>query len=633
MYLLNLQTKSVFIRDEKKQSIMEAFIWLVFVFFLLLKTLCFQYFADLNTLSFYDRATFTMLIGTFASGLFITGIVLVISNKHRLVFLLVVDIILSLILLADCLYFKYYYNVITIPVLSHIGLLPSVGDSIKSLFDFRELFYFADIPLILAGILYFKSRNKYSGYIVRKLSTARRLVTGLVIIAISSGILYATYSFVPSNNFIYDNNHVVKSMGVYYFHYFDIKRYVKDNFLTDRSITKEEIEIINQYFEEKKQNEPVNKKYTNAALGKNLIVVQLEAIQGFVINRKFNGKEITPNLNAFINDSAYFDDFYFQIGGGNTSDAEFLTNTSLHPLSQGAVYFKYATNKYKSTARLLKEKGYNTYAFHANTPSFWNRTEMYKALGFDRFFNSNDYKIDEVLGWGLSDESFFMQSLDKIDTSKPFYGFFVTLSSHHPFMYFESYDNFDVGEYEDTFVGNYIKAAHYVDYAVGRFLYELKRRGLYDNSVIVIYGDHSAFTYSQKEMLEDFIDYKDCKVNWIQLQKVPCFIRFPGMDNTGIHHVTGGEIDILPTIANLMGLEVPYAMGNDLFNTEKGCVVLQNSTVITDDYIYLYDYDIVVNRMGYQIDAGKYIDFVHKRRQDLIVSDIIIRKNALKYLK
>ena len=170
--------------------------------------------------------------------------------------------------------------------------------------------------------------------------------------------------------------------------------------------------------------------------------MQLEAIQQFVIGTKFNGKEITPNLNKFINDSAYFENFYYQIGAGNTSDAEFLANTSLYPLNEGAVYFRFPANTYESTANLLKKQGYATYAAHANNPSFWNRMEMYKALGFDKFINSKSLVLDEFLGWGLSDMSFLKQSLNKIDVSRPFYGFFITLSSHYPFNYFEDYSGF-----------------------------------------------------------------------------------------------------------------------------------------------------------------------------------------------
>ena len=146
-------------------------------------------------------------------------------------------------------------------------------------------------------------------------------------------------------------------------------------------------------------------------------------------------------------------------------------------MRDGAVYFKFPTNIYESLPKMLKQKGYTSYVFHANNPSFWNRTEMYKAIGFDKFINSKNFVLDDQLGWGLSDKSFFRQSLEMIDASKPFYGFFITLSSHHPYNYFDDYDGFDVGDYEDTMTGNYVKAANYVDQAIGQLFDDLKQEG------------------------------------------------------------------------------------------------------------------------------------------------------------
>ncbi len=619
--------------SNKTVSKIEISLWLLFIVAIIYKTAHFQFSVNLNERTPSSDSTLCMLAGSLASALLIAAAVLLLSNKKRLTVLITVDIFMSVLLLADSLYFKYYYNVISVPVLAYIGLIPSVSSSVKSLFNPSDLLYFIDIPIMLAGIFFMKHRNKPEKNAISKLSLSTRLITAVLIIAASSGIFFTAYSKVPASNFIYDNNYVVNSLGVFYFHYYDCKRFINERIFADDDITTEEKARVEQFFVEKNSSQPEVIKYAGAAEGKNLIVIQLEAIQNLLINRKLDGREITPNLNSFINDSAYFDNFFYQIGGGNTSDAEFLTNNSLHPLFQGAVYFRYPTNKYESTAKLLKEKGYGTYVFHANTPSFWNRTEMYKAEGFDRFFNCNDYDIDETLGWGLSDRSFFRQSLDKFDTSKPFYSFFITLSSHHPFTYFKDYKSFDTGKYENTYLGNYLKGASYVDTVIGEFLEEIKERGLYDNSVIVIYGDHNGFTHTQTDILKEFIGYEDSEFNWIMLQKTPCFIRFPGMDNKGVQQITAGEIDILPTIANLMGIEAPHTIGNDLFNTEEGSVVLRNSTVITDKLVYLYKDGIVLDREGNTLVKDEYIDEIEKLQEQLNISDIIVKKNGLKAIE
>jgi predicted AlkP superfamily pyrophosphatase or phosphodiesterase len=189
---------------------------------------------------------------------------------------------------------------------------------------------------------------------------------------------------------------------------------------------------------------------------------------------------------------------------------------------------RYPGNFYYSLPKILKQQEYNTYAFHAFDSKFWNRTEMYKSIGFDTFFNGDSFVKDDFAGWdgkALSDKSFFAQSLDKIDSGKPFYGFFITLSSHHPFNYFNSY-SFDAGEYEDTYIGNYLKAANYADSALGQFIDGLKSKGLYDDALLVIYGDHSAVPKHLASELFKFTntDYSD--LNWTKLQKIP-LIRAP----------------------------------------------------------------------------------------------------------
>lgn len=349
-----------------------------------------------------------------------------------------------------------------------------------------------------------------------------------------------------------------------------------------------------------------------------------------------NGREITPNLNKLVRESLYFDNIYVQVAGGNTSDAEFMGNISLYPAKEGAAYFRFATNEYNTIAKELKKEGYNSYALHAYGPAFWNRTEMYKAVGFDTFISSNDYVMDEYIGWGgwaLSDDSFYRQSMDIIDVTKPFYSFFVTLSGHHPYSYFEDKQTFDVGKYDRTYFGNYIKAQNYADAAIGRFIQKLKDMGLYENSLIVIYGDHTGLPKTQAKELLEFLGLSESKVDWIKLQKVPLLIHCPGVEGE-IIDTTGGQIDILPMIANMMGFENYYALGKDLLNTQKGYAVLRNGSVLTDEYYYCSEDDTVYDmKTGEVLDKKDYEEEIQKYQKELRISDIILEKDALRKLK
>jgi lipoteichoic acid synthase len=623
--MVNLVSQSEKLNSAKRSPIVvEIILWILFAAALVIKCAHFQFSTKLNIKPYFSVFNTNMLIATLTSIMVILAITIAVFNKKRLLALFIIDLFLTTVIFADTIYYRYYYNAITIPVLYQIGLVGSLKDSIRSLLKAGDLIYIADIPLFIAGLFLIR---KITHVGIAKLFIVKRLILAVIILSVSFGLFQWSYSKSSSGVFTYDNNYVVNSLGVLYFHYYDVKRFIKDNFFTDRTLTASEKSEIDTYYSSRI---PSGDKYKGVAKGKNLIVVQIEAMQQFLINKKLGGKEITPNLNKFIKDSAYFDNYFYQIGPGNTADAEFLTNTSLYPLKEGAVYFVYPSNTYESTANTLKTQGYNTYALHANNPSFWNRTEMYKSMGFDKFINSNDFTLDEQLGWGLGDKSFFRQALSKIDTSKPFYGFFITLASHYPFNYFDNYPGFDAGKYDKTFLGDYIKAANYADQAIGSLFEELKSKGLYDNSVIVIYGDHYAVTEDHADQLQNFLGIINNPYNWAMLQKTPCFIHYPGMVNTGINHTICGEIDILPTIANLMDLKVPYALGKDIFNTDKGYAVLRSGSVITDDFTYLTSTGQVYDKKGNIIKNNVYNDIIKRYQHQLEVSDIILTKNALK---
>ena len=277
----------------------------------------------------------------------------------------------------------------------------------------------------------------------------------------------------------YSNNYIAKKFGVLYSHIDSTRLFISDLVIDDSKLTKEEADLVRKVYKDNSTKRSV--KYRGSASGMNLIVVQMEAIQEFVINRTINGREITPNLNRLAREGLYFENLYCQTADGNTSDAEFIFNTSLYPANEGAVFNLYFENTYHSLAQTLAAKGYDTVSFHGFKPEFYNRDVMHKKLGFKQFVNEEDFVLDDLAGWkcgALSDKSFFRQSLDIMDSMKePYYAFLITLSSHHPFTWFEDYD-FDVGKYEGTYLGNYLKAANYLDSSIGLFMEELERRGL-----------------------------------------------------------------------------------------------------------------------------------------------------------
>ena len=126
------------------------------------------------------------------------------------------------------------------------------------------------------------------------------------------------------------------------------------------------------------------------------------------------------------------------------------------------------------------------------TKRFLEQAEYVSMLGFDRFINMNDFNLNETFGMGLREKEFFEKSAAYLSTvNQPFYSFLVTLSSHHPFGLPQKYKKIQLQPaHKDTLFGRYIQVINYTDEAIGLSLEKLKEYGLYDNSIIALYGDH-----------------------------------------------------------------------------------------------------------------------------------------------
>ena len=184
--------------------------------------------------------------------------------------------------------------------------------------------------------------------------------------------------------------------------------------------------------------------YHGIAKERNLILVQMESIQDFVIGASYNGQEIAPNLTALLgNDTIYFDHYYQQIGKGGTSDAEFASLNSLLPVMYGQSYTLFQDDSFYGLPWLLRDQGYETAAMHGYIADFWNRNQAYPVQGFQHFYSEKDYTLtrENKVGWSIGDEDFFQQSISYMkQLSKPFFSFLITLTSHCPYDITEMYN-------------------------------------------------------------------------------------------------------------------------------------------------------------------------------------------------
>ena len=354
-------------------------------------------------------------------------------------------------------------------------------------------------------------------------------------------------------------------------------------------------------------------------------MIHAESIQNFLLDTQFNGEYVTPNLRKLANEGLYFSNFYAQESVGTSSDTEFTFNTSLMPANSGTVFISYWDREYVTIPKLLKEKGYYTFSMHGNNCTFWNRNNAHKSFGYDNFYcYTKDYDIDETIGLGLSDKSFFRQSTDIIKNIKNqhqnFYGVLIMLSNHTPFNNNgEEISDFDVSMtyekvnpdgttttekapyMEGTKLGSYFKSAHYADEALGEFINELDQNGLLENTAIVIYGDHDAKLkkseyvrfYNYDPQTDSVLDendpnYKPVDYYSYELNRKVPFIIWTKDGSVKHQEVTKvmGMYDALPTLGNMLGIKSPYQLGHDIFSVDENVVVFPSGNWVTDKMYY-----------------------------------------------
>lgn len=574
-----------------------------------------------------------VVIPIIASIFVLAGISLIFKEKSRVNFLYIVDIVVSLILISDIMYYRYFKDIITVSAIRNAKLLVGVSDSVASLFNVKDLLYILDVFILFPFVRIYKRKKQNLAKV------SKRVFSFLILVAIGIGVnakvFYEVSKAQPTLLTAMSNRiYLTKMIGNIDFHVVDVYNFISTSIKNSKKLPDSRVNEIRSYLENnnKDNGQSVMKgKYD----GKNLIVIQVEALQQFVINQKVNGNEITPNLNRWIKKSMYFDNYYYQVAGGTTSDAEFMSNNSLYPAQSGAAYYTYSGNTYDSLAIALKKKGYYTSAMHGNSEGFWNRNVMYKAEGFDDFFGEHSYNIDEIIGLGLSDESFLNQSIEKMNKfEQPYYSFIVTLTSHFPYDAEDKYGDFDVGEYEDTFMGNYLKAIHYTDEQLGNFLDTLEKNGTLENSVVVIYGDHFAIPKNKADQLYEFENITNPNdYDWFKYQKVPLIMHFPDGTNSGVvNHDYTCQMDLYPTLANLFDIKNPYMFGEDMLNNNSGKVIFRNGSFIDGKYLY-----VSWTNTYYDLDTGKIVKETPELKaenarynKELQYSDDLLNHNLMK---
>ena len=592
------------------------------------------------------------------------GYLLKIKNQFK--FFLVWSIILVFICILNTVYYGNYISFASVSLLKTAGELTGYTDAIfENILELKDFIYLLQIFIIYFIHIQLKRQNFYKDEktnLSKKKTIICKFVFGTFTILFL--ILMLLLNGINRLNQQWNRNSIVRDFGIYVYQANDVVSSIKTK-VSGMLGYDSAYKVFREYYESTQQSAS-NNKYTNLFEGKNVIVIHGESIQGFTMNLSFNGKELTPNLNKMAKEGIYFSNFYSQESVGNSSDTEFTSLSSLLPSSSGTVFVNYFNRDYETILKLLKEKDYYTFSMHANNGSAWNRNVTYKYLGYDDFYyHTKDYEIDEVIGLGLSDKSFFRQSVNKIkkinDEHNNFYGTLVMLTNHTPFSDTDSFEysvdiknvNEETKEetitpwLEDTKVGNYLKSVNYADSAIGYLFELLEEEKLLDNTVIVLYGDHDAKLKRSElnklfmsEYYEDSLIDKENRIDNLDdftyelNRKVPFIIWSKDIINTSysakIDDVMG-MIDVAPTLENMLGVKAKYALGHDIFSIDDNVVVFPSGNWMTNKIYYNSSKNEFRQlNLDYSIDFD-YIEHYNKYAEELInISNGIITYDLIK---
>lgn len=413
---------------------------------------------------------------------------------------------------------------------------------------------------------------------------------GVILMFVDYGIASTNRSGLLTRSF--DNNYIVKYLGLNEYAVFNaVQTY---NQTESRKRAKPtDLAKVKKFVATQKL--PDNIQYYGTQKGKNVFMIHLESFQQFLIDYKVDGQEVTPNLNKFYHDqnTLSFDNFYNQVGQGKTSDAEMMQENSLFGLATGSAMVKYGTNNtFESLPAILGQRGYTTAAFHGDVASFWNRDNTYKSFGYEYFFSKSYYpnanKANYNVGYGMKDKIFLRDSAQYIEQlPQPFYAKLITVTNHYPYDLDKQNIDFPATKTGDNTVDGYVQTAHYLDQSFGELMAYLKKVGLYNNSVFVLYGDHYGISENHQPAIAQLLG-KDKVTNYdlANFQKVPFMIHATGLKG-GIDHTYGGEIDMMPTLLDLLGVpdDGMTMFGQDMLSSDyKGKVVFRDGDWITPTY-------------------------------------------------
>lgn len=524
-----------------------------------------------------------VVAATTAVALTIVGVALRFRGRAQLVALLVLDAALTAVFQTNLLYHRQFQDLASVAAFSFAAQTVHVREAVRALLRPGDLLLWLDVALLAALAL--RARGPGPAPLPPRHTNAA-LAAGVLLFA-APALQLLDRPLTGPRHLALTRAEVASALNVVGYQLFDLATFGRRRLARPARAhaLRNALEDARAYHRERAA--PAG-PLTGSQRGKNVVVVQLESVQAFAVGRRVNGVPVTPRLDRLARESLVFPRAYSQVAQGTTSDAELLAGCSLLPLETGAAFTDRHDVDYRCLPELLHEAGYRTVAMHANWPNFWNRERMYPAMGYDRFYERRDFDGEPVIGLGLADRRFAEQAAEKLaGLAEPFYAVLVTLTNHVPFDDPNLPRALPLGALASTMVGRYLDSVHETDAALGVLVDRLRASGLLDRSVVVVYGDHHGVLRDAEGT--DALGLPPDRADvWLEHERrIPLLLRLPGGAHAGERPAPAGQVDVAPTLADLLGLEPAgtFFHGRSLVSAPPAPVVLPDGSAVGEDLV------------------------------------------------
>lgn len=308
----------------------------------------------------------------------------------------------------------------------------------------------------------------------------------------------------------------------------------------------------------------------------NLLIVFAESLESWVLEKKVDGKEITPCLNRLLKEKStlYAPNVLTQVKGGRSIDAQLMICSGLLPLMSGTYSSLYYDNTFYTLQKAMRGlKHSRSYLLTIDKVSTWNQGAVARSFGTDTIISYHDFKMTEAFGTHkrIGDASFFQQCQEKIERGEVWkpgesvYMQFVTYSGHAPFKLPDHLRTITFPASIPEKAADYMTTAHYTDKAIGDFVAYLKTLPQYKETIVVIVGDHEGLASYRQELVDNPI----CRGLVSDKQLTPFIVL---NSPVGMRYDKFmGQIDIYPTLLNLMQLDAYrwHGLGQSILDPRK----------------------------------------------------------------